>query len=69
MSERSVNIRFVGGAAPTHYCKQCGALWRWWPGVGWNLRSMEAGECCDNKVMGDQIEEMTHLEMAKPYLA
>jgi hypothetical protein len=54
-----LNVSFVGGAAPTHYCKICGALWRLWNDGSWNLRSKECGKCCDNAVMGDQIEAMT----------
>jgi hypothetical protein len=46
----------------THRCKVCGALW--WRGyvhpVGesWSLRSPTCGKCCDNEVMGDQIEPL-----------
>lgn len=56
-----IDNTFVGGASPTHFCKECGALWRLWPNEGgWNLRSKECGKCCDNVPMGDQIEAMTY---------
>ncbi len=49
--------------APTHRCKKCGALWRFWlareTGIQqdtWSLISAVAGPCCDNAPMGDQIE-------------
>lgn len=58
---KTINNTFAGGASPTHFCKECGALWRLWPnGGGWSLRSKECGKCCDNVPMGDQIEAMTH---------
>lgn len=50
---------------PTHRCKVCGALW--WRGVidngvqefpSWSLRSPSCGPCCDNTVMGVQIETL-----------
>lgn len=53
-------------AAPTHRCKVCGALWRFWPRRdtgddhdAWNLRSGPCGPCCDNAPMADQIEPLT----------
>lgn len=52
-------------ALPTHRCKTCGALWRFWPerdtgrADAWNLRSAGAGPCCNNAPMGEQIEPMT----------
>lgn len=52
------DIRFVGGMAPTHYCRECGALWRRFEDGGWNLRSKECGQCCDNTQMGEQIIAM-----------
>ena len=56
-----IDNTFAGGASPTHFCKECGAMWRLWPNEGgWNLRSKECGKCCDNVPMGDQIEAMTH---------
>lgn len=60
--------------APTHRCKECGALWRYWPkrdtghDDSWNLRSTACGQCCDTAPMGEQIEPMTLGEMEK-YLA
>jgi hypothetical protein len=52
---------------PTHRCKICGALWTYSPqrdtglpcGDTWHLFSDDCGECCDNAVMGDQIEMLT----------
>jgi hypothetical protein len=55
---RTLDVSFVGGAAPTHYCKGCNALWRRFMNDGaafWNLRSKQCGKCCDNVEMGDQI--------------
>jgi hypothetical protein len=54
-----------GEVAPTHRCKVCGALWRYWPKRdtghedSWNLRSTIAGQCCDTAPMGEQIEPLT----------
>lgn len=51
--------------APTHRCKVCGALWRYWPkrdtghDDSWNLRSTACGPCCDNAPMGEQIKPLT----------
>lgn len=52
--------------APTHRCKVCGAMWRFWPKEDtgqqhdtWNLRSLACGDCCDNAPMGEQIEPVT----------
>lgn len=60
------------GPLPTHRCKVCGALWRYWPkrdtghDDSWNLRSSTCGKCCDMAPMGDQIEPLTweHLPAA-----
>ena len=60
--------------APTHRCKVCGALWRYWPTrdtgqvASWNLRSTACGPCCDNTAMGEQIVPLTLGEMGE-YLA
>lgn len=46
----------------THRCKVCGALW--WEGdvppvgLSWSLRSQTCGRCCDNGLMGEQIEPL-----------
>jgi hypothetical protein len=65
--KEKIDNTFAGGASPTHFCKDCGALWRLWPGdIGWNLRSKECGKCCDNVEMGDQIEAMTYCYENKP---
>lgn len=61
---RIADASFAGGAAPTHYCKECNALWRRFMNDGaafWNLRSKQCGPCCDNVLMGDQIVEMDQL--------
>lgn len=48
--------------APTHKCKVCGAMWRFYrkeeTGAdtdSWNLQSDECGTCCDQVTMGEQI--------------
>lgn len=43
---------------PTHRCKDCGALWKQWDDGSWTLRSEKCGKCCDNEVMGEQIEQL-----------
>ncbi len=43
---------------PTHYCTECGALWRQCDDGSWNLRSETAGPCCDNAPMKDQIKPL-----------
>lgn len=40
---------------PTHYCRECRALWRLWPNGSWSLVTMTCGKCCDNVPMGEQI--------------
>lgn len=62
---------------PTHRCKECGALWRFWrkeetpssADDSWNLRSGQCGKCCDTKPMGDQIEPLTLGEITKYIVA
>lgn len=44
--------------SPTHYCTECGALWRQCDDGSWNLRSEKAGPCCDNAPMGEQIKPL-----------
>ena len=52
--------------APTHRCKVCGGLWRYWrqsetPGAtgdSWNMRS-QCFDCCADAPMRDQIEPLT----------
>lgn len=46
------------GDGATHRCRVCGARWRLGDRYGWNLRSKTCGPCCDNMVMGDQIEPL-----------
>jgi hypothetical protein len=43
---------------PTHRCRVCGALWRQHEDGSYQLLSPGAGKCCDNVVMGDQIETL-----------
>lgn len=40
---------------PTHYCRECKALWRRWPDGSWSLVTAACGKCCDNVPMGEQI--------------
>lgn len=52
--------------APTHRCKICGGLWRFWrhsetpgsTGDSWNMRS-QCFDCCADAPMGGQIEPLT----------
>lgn len=46
------------GLAPTHRCIHCGALWRQCDDGSWNLRVLHAGQCCDNALMGEQIQPL-----------
>lgn len=48
-----------------HRCKICGTRWLHWP-TGWNLldQHQRPGSCCDNAVMGDQIEYLRDLPSA-----
>jgi len=55
-----LDVSFVGGPQPTHYCKVCNAMWRRWDDGSWNLRSKQCGKCCDNVAMGEQIVSMTY---------
>jgi hypothetical protein len=49
---------------PTHRCIKCGAFWIEWPPSktqpegSWSLASKECNTCCDNEVMGEQIESI-----------
>ena len=49
---------------PTHRCKICGALWKEWED-SWSLISDQCGECCDQRVMGDQIEKIEDVHQYK----
>lgn len=69
------NFSWRDEAAPTHRCKECSAMWRFWRASEtgddcdtWNLRSAVCGQCCDCAEMGDQIEPLTLGELEK-YLA
>ena len=61
-----IDTSFSGGAAPSHYCNVCSAMWRQWDDGSWNLRSKQCGKCCDNELMGDQIVAMSMLPVALP---
>lgn len=46
-------MKALPGAAPTHRCTTCGALWRYWPRRdtgdivdSWSLRTAHGGPCC-----------------------
>jgi hypothetical protein len=54
--------------APTHRCKVCGALWRFWrqeetPHArddSWSCHTLNImGKCCDMAAMREQIEPVT----------
>ncbi len=53
-----------------HRCKVCGCRWLLWPDEinsgGWNLLDMwqRPGGCCDNVVMGDQIEHLRDIPLS-----
>jgi hypothetical protein len=62
---------FDRSTIPTHRCKVCKALWRLNPAEPekyppphpfaketWTLLSPTCGKCCDQEVMGDQIEAL-----------
>lgn len=59
----AIDTSLIDGAEPTHRCKVCGAQWRKFQDAeyewNWNLCSKQAGQCCDNVLMGDQIEAVT----------
>lgn len=44
----------VNGRRASHYCNQCGALWRQYAD-GWSLVSASGGPCCGNATMAGQI--------------
>lgn len=56
-----LDTAFVGGCYPTHYCTICNAMWRQWRDGSWNLRSRQAGPCCNNQ-HGSHIVEMDTCE-------
>ncbi len=50
----------------THYCRTCGAEWKFWPSSeshlphdSWSLVSNRCFPCCDNVPMGSQIAEIS----------
>ena len=61
--------------APTHRCTKCSALWRFWPrrdtghADSWSLWSAEAGRCCDNAPMADQIVPVTWRDLQQVFRA
>jgi hypothetical protein len=73
-------INWLDMAMPSHKCKVCGALWRFWraddfPSIKddcWTLCSNTCGQCCDNVAMEEQIVPMTRkdaLEWLQAYSA
>ena len=52
-----------------HRCKICGTRWLLWPesvhGGGWNVadKYSKPGGCCDNALMGDQIEHLRDFDL------
>lgn len=58
---------------PSHRCKVCGALWRFWrqeetpfaKGDSWSCHSTAFGKCCDMAPMGGQIEPLSCGEALK----
>lgn len=46
---------------PTHKCRECGALWKKhdFPEESWQCVTPNPGKCCDNAIMGKQIESLT----------
>jgi len=71
------DMDWINKAAPTHRCKVCGALWRFWRKEdthfssmdSWSLVSIACGKCCDMETMGEQIEYLTIGEMEKYIIA
>ena len=55
---------------PTHYCRECKALWRRWPDGSWSLVTAACGKCCDNVPMGEQLaplaSEYPTLQVERP---
>ena len=60
--EKSVDTSFQGNRSPTHRCKVCGALWILYSDA-WSLCSKECGKCCNNVLMGEQIEPLLHSDL------
>jgi hypothetical protein len=49
--------------SPTHYCKDCGALWRQNDDFSMSLRSANACEACDNAPVGGQLFPLTEIPL------
>lgn len=67
---QSTLIQALPGAMPTHRCKTCGAMWRFWRAeeIGhttdsWNLRSLACCKDCDGHMEPEHLEPLdwTHL--------
>lgn len=60
-----------GEVVPSHICRHCGALWRFWPACdtqdqeseGWQLRSKVAGSCCNNALTMRAVVPLTWRDM------
>lgn len=57
-----MDTSFQGNRSPTHRCKVCGALWILYSDA-WSLCSKECGKCCNNVLMGEQIEPLLHSDL------
>lgn len=69
--QQVASVHALPGALPTHRCKTCGALWRFWraeetsyPTDSWNLRSLHCCKDCDGRVEREHLEPLdwTHLK-------
>jgi len=49
--------------SPTHYCKDCGALWRQNDDFSMSLRSSHPCEACDNTPVGGQLFPLTEIPL------
>jgi len=67
--ENSLSSDRVMGAAPTHVCRKCYALWRVilpdYPSERnfWTLVSDSCEPCCDTAEMGEQLRPITVAEV------
>lgn len=50
-------------ASPTHYCKDCGALWRQNDDFTMSLRWANACESCNNTPVGGQLFPLTEIPL------
>lgn len=49
--------------SPTHYCKDCGALWRQNDDFSMSLRWANACEACNNTPVGGQLFPLTEIPL------